>query len=723
MLAMAFQFAPILWAGGAAAAPVIIHLIMRTKARKVKFPPIQFVRKTHRANISMHRLKHLILLLMRIAAIILITLLIARWAISDWRAVPLADEPSAVAIVVDNSGSMGYRWRDQTLLARGKEIAQRLIDSLPAGSRVAVLATSGGEGAVGFTSDFKRAGERVSGIEATYGHEPVAPAVRHAAGLLNNVTDLKSKNVFVISDMTAQSWREGSGAHLRDDADKRFFVVNLGVEDVNAGIGDLRLSAACVPVGADVAIRTEIRRPRQGPELSLSVEMDGKPVYQKMLDVPPGEILSLTLPVRPTAEGVAEGKVTLGGVAGQDPLEMDNQRHFTLLVGSAARLLAVRDRVTIGAQGPTSFLMERAVAPPGAEMSQGQWVSRVPVASDRLSAEELRGAAIVLLADVSSLAEVQWKALKAYVENGGKLWIVAGPLISAEAYNAADAQAVVPVEIGPLEQKAEGVGWAGGRAPASGGPRTQALLEPFASGENPSLDEVRCLRRFAIKSVADGAETVLRYSDGVPAAVWRDVGAGQVVFWNFSPARDFSNLARLKQFVVLTQRTLEMMLQRWNTAYFWSDAVTVAAPRWMAEPVVEVVPPAAAEGERKKLTAAKLTIPRVDLLGQWRVRFTESGRGSVVSTEDGPGSVLYGFSVNARYAESDLTAIKDQALREMFPPEQLWIVNDPSEIAQHSRGKIKQALDLSAPLLLALLLVVTAESFLANRFWPSAVRR
>ena len=62
MLAMAFQFAPILWAGGAAAAPVVIHLILRTRPRKVRFPAVEFIRKVHRANIKMHRLKHLILL-------------------------------------------------------------------------------------------------------------------------------------------------------------------------------------------------------------------------------------------------------------------------------------------------------------------------------------------------------------------------------------------------------------------------------------------------------------------------------------------------------------------------------------------------------------------------------------------------------------------------------------------------------------------------------------
>ena len=58
-------FYPVLYALGAVSAPIVIHLIMRTKPRKIIFPPLRFVKKTHQANISKLRLKHLILLLLR----------------------------------------------------------------------------------------------------------------------------------------------------------------------------------------------------------------------------------------------------------------------------------------------------------------------------------------------------------------------------------------------------------------------------------------------------------------------------------------------------------------------------------------------------------------------------------------------------------------------------------------------------------------------------------
>ncbi|MHC4983269.1 MAG: BatA domain-containing protein [Planctomycetota bacterium] len=703
---MAFQFAPVLWAAGAAAAPVVIHMIMRTRARRIKFPAVEFVRKSHQANIKMHRLKHLLLLLMRMAAIILVVLLIARASVSDWRMVPVGDEPAAVAIVIDNGGSMGYRSGGQTSLGRGKALAQRLIGSLPEGSRVAVVATASPAGGVGPISP-KRAADLVAAIEGTPGDEPLAPALREAAKLLDNVTDLKRKEVYVISDMTAQSWREGSGLNLVAHADKRFVIIDYGAKDVNAALGDVRLSAWNVPVDARLAIRTEVRRPKQGLELSLTVDLDGRLAYQKILDdVLPGQVRPVTLPVRPTREGVLAGRVALAGLGGRDPLALDNERHFTLEAGSPIRVLLVRDRATVRMLDPTSLLMELAFRPKGNDASSWQGVRLVLLTSDRLERSSLEGMDFLLLANVSALAGAQWGAIRDYVQDGGRLWVVPGSFVSPEKYNASEAQAIMPAGLGALERLPGSIGW------RLADPRqADDLVEPFLSGENPPLTAVRCRRRFGIESIADGARAVLSYSDGVPAVLRRDVGEGTVIFWNFSPAGDFSNLAGRRQFVVLTYSTLRMAMRGRKTMYFYSDAVTVPAPQGMGRPFVEVQRPgenfrAAEEG---RTAPGALTISRVDRLGQWRVRFSQAGRKTRT----------YGFSVNASYAESNLEPAKEKEVRDMFPPGRVVITKDVRKVGELAEA-VPQELDLTVPVLIGLLILVTLESLFANRFYRAA---
>ena len=105
---MSFVYGAILWGSVAAAAPVIIHLLMRSKARKVTLPTLRFVKTTHRANYAKLKLKHLILLAMRMAAIVLAVLLLARVFLPGHRSPGGgASVPLAMVVVVDNSASMG----------------------------------------------------------------------------------------------------------------------------------------------------------------------------------------------------------------------------------------------------------------------------------------------------------------------------------------------------------------------------------------------------------------------------------------------------------------------------------------------------------------------------------------------------------------------------------------------------------------------------------------
>ena len=174
---MTFLFGGILIAATAAAAPVVIHLIMRSKPREHPFPALRFVKKTHRATLSKLKLKHILLLLMRMAAIALIALLIARARLPAWSSVTDSSLPVAAVFVIDDSASMGYRFQGRTLLARGQALSREVIDSLPDRSRVAVLRTSDPAAKVAFLAVLKLAAQQITEIEPTSSHAAVAPAV------------------------------------------------------------------------------------------------------------------------------------------------------------------------------------------------------------------------------------------------------------------------------------------------------------------------------------------------------------------------------------------------------------------------------------------------------------------------------------------------------------------------------------------------------------------
>ncbi len=698
-LPVTFLFGGILAAGAAAIAPVIIHLIMKTKPREIDFPPLQFVKKVHRAHISKLKLKHLILLLLRILAILVLAFLMARPRLASWRSEVDRSLPVATVFVVDNSASMGYRWSGQTLLSHGKRFAQQVIESLPARSRVAVITTANPATGGSFLADLELAAQQIADVKETFSPASVAPAMARAVAMLTDDDqgmDLPRKQICLLSDMTAESWRDGSGIVTDDEID--FAILDCaGGEGANVSLGDLRLGATKMPVGVEATVETLLRSSRLSGDFDVRLELDGQAVDHQSLALKAGDSKAVALTIKPKRQGVVHGKVLLSQ---KDPLDMDNVRHFTLLVGAPAKVLIVRDPATIGRGDETSFLMANAIAPAG-RGAEGGWVRRQTVAADRLDAKKLTDVAVVVLTDVASLGQEQWKLLAEFVGRGGHLWVVIGPLVSPQAYNTPEAQRLIPVSLKSLEMLDKPVGW---RLEQTSHP----MLAPFAEKDNPPLSEVMCRRRFAVQATAEDANVLLRYTDAAPAIVLRTMGHGSVLIWNFSPSRSFSNLARLGQFPILVQQAIRLLAGGTDikSSYPWGKSLTLPFPRSLGTAVVtvkkpsspgEVPAPASIQGRTVTLLA--------DEVGPWTLRFSA-----------GDQSVLRGFSVNPAAGESDLTPIEPVKVTAMFPTDSVLIARSANEIA-HKQRVVTRPLDLAMPILLILLVLITVESFFANRFY------
>src|SRR5215471_8927071 len=106
---------PIFWLGIAAvAAPILVHLVRRARARKVEFPALLFVRQVPQRTIRRRTLHNLLLLLLRCLAILFIVLAFTRPFFSDRGRAKSSSAAGATVILLDNSLSMR---RDQLFAA------------------------------------------------------------------------------------------------------------------------------------------------------------------------------------------------------------------------------------------------------------------------------------------------------------------------------------------------------------------------------------------------------------------------------------------------------------------------------------------------------------------------------------------------------------------------------------------------------------------------------
>ncbi len=694
---MTFLFPALLGALGAVAAPVIIHLILRTRPRRVVFPALQFVRKTHQANISKLRLKHLILLALRMGAIALAVLLVARAILPNWRVVQDRSIPAAVVLVLDDSASMRYRHREKTLLGWAQQMARSAVEALPEGSEVIVLDTSGGGLDAGFLRRRDLVEQQLANIRPTLGAHPVGPAIAKGVGLLRE-SKLQRKELFVFTDMTRPAW--AGGVTLPPDApeDIEFRVIHCGGEEnINVAMGPLRLGAVSAPPGKEVRIDTTIAAGGAGGEMSVDGEFAGAPIAPRMLTINPGGVEALPLSVRPPRQGPLHGTLVLHR---NDPLDIDNVRYFTLHGGAGTEVVLVRDQATIGKRDDWTYkLIAAGLA------TEPDWIRSVTVTNERLDAERLGGAGAAVLCGVSSLSESQWTLLRDFARRGGQVLVVPGPLVSPTAYAQDAAREIVPAVLGAQEPLPSPQGW-------FAVDERHPLMDPFEEGRNAPPSDFQCRRRFGVDSLAPDSRALLKYGDGAPAVLERKLGAGRVVLWTCSPDPAFSDFARRPAFLILLLRTIELFSTGVSgpQGCLWKEAVVLPIPPGFETGAVTVRGPGD-DSDRPVTTRtdrAATLLP--DRIGHWTVRFSTEER-----TEE------VGFSVNVDPAESDLTPVDAVEVARLFPAGRTFVGTDVASLERDERT-VSESLDLSTPLLLGLLALLVGESFFANRFYKQVSR-
>jgi hypothetical protein len=124
---MNFLYPPFLWALLAIAIPIIIHLFNFKKFKKVYFSDISLLKLVELETSKKSNLKHLLILLSRILAILALVLAFAQ---PFWKAdyTDLTAGEKLVSVYIDNSFSMQNKLNEFTLLDNAKKEAEKIAD-------------------------------------------------------------------------------------------------------------------------------------------------------------------------------------------------------------------------------------------------------------------------------------------------------------------------------------------------------------------------------------------------------------------------------------------------------------------------------------------------------------------------------------------------------------------------------------------------------------------
>ncbi len=347
--------------------PILLHLVMRQKPKKLVFPAIRFIQKRREANRRSLRLRHWLLLLLRCLAIILAALALARpsvssalfgnWLViaalgmlllligvlflvglftqqsrpvliglgtvgalvlaglltmligtvrrSDGALIGDREAPVAAVMVLDSSPRMQYRHENLTRLEKAQQTADWMVRQLPLDSRLAILDSRAITPA--FSIDLAAARKTIQRVSTAGNPRPLEQLLDTALQLLKQ-SDLKRKEVYVYTDLAAAAWDSADAEQLRSQweqaNDIALYLIDVGVEHPqNFALGDLQLSGESLPENSRLKVSTTVSCVGQGGKAEVELYVE---------DIDP------TLPV------VRDGKTVLPSsrVAGRQELDL-----------------------------------------------------------------------------------------------------------------------------------------------------------------------------------------------------------------------------------------------------------------------------------------------------------------------------------------------------------------------------------------------------------------
>lgn len=702
---------PWLLAGMAAAViPVVLHLIMRQKPRRLEFPALRFVRQRQISNTRRLRLRQLLLLLLRMGVICLLAAALARPTITASGVLVHREAPVAAAVIFDTSPRMDYRHANQTRLEAARDFGRWLLGQLPADSQVAVL-ESRLDSAV-FQVDTAAANERIERLETTTRGRPLVEILDEALRLLKT-SDNPLKEVYIISDLTKAAWDTASAARLQQRIAELqavgMYVIDVGVESPrNFSLGDLSLSGQVLARNSPLTVRTDISRlgPAEGRTVELFLLDDlgrPQPRGQELCQVGDGESQPLSFSLAGLTVGTHQGFVR---IAGEDGLKCDDARYFTVEVKPPWPVL-------LASPAPVddyTFFLSEALAPEHFRKNDQARFHCEVIAIDELEKKLLDGYPTVCLLDPPPQSQRTWQKLADYAAAGGGVAIFLGRNAEpVDSFNQPAAQELLPGKLAQQSRHPDGDVYL---APEN---FQHPLLARFRrrAGTIP-WDAFPVYRYWRLESLNDGAGVVIPYADRQPALIERPIGRGRVLTlttpvsdaadesaWNLLPtgleAWPFVMLANETLFYLVGSSDSPLNYLAGQTATLRPEAGIEVKAYLLTTPLGEQI--------RRMANQGVISEPTTEWVGNYRV-------------QAGPreGGLDRGFSVNLPPESGDLDRLPAGGLNAVFGPIKHQVARTREELIR-DRTFTQVGRELFPYLMALLALFMGAEHALANRFY------
>ncbi len=758
---MTFGLPLFLIASLAAAIPVVLHMINRQKAKELPFSTLRFLRLSVQKTRRRKRIHDLLLMLIRAAVLLLIAVGLAKPTLTSLGSL-WGGADTAVAIILDNSASMGTVDRGEVRFRTALGAAEQILDQLGEGDQVALLLSGGPafpeEGKLDRTHERVRqmlgqwSGSPLKTAGVSYERADLGVKLQQARALLGK-SDAANKQIYVLSDQQRLSWesstsdplslRERAGVRAGEsDGQSREETQDPHPNPLSKGEGtesnplpkgegteipvifvDCNRAPKPNVAVAGVALATEM--PVAGMPIRVTAELfNASPVVQARrlelyidgnkeesspgLNVQPGGRLTHDFTFTPTRGGLHRGEVRL---VGEDGSALDDKRFFAVQVDQGIPVAVVKARQHEIAYLDDTFYVEQALAPG----KSGAWAIRTTaLTADDLPGEQLSDYKVIYCVNLPALPSQAAGRLAAYVAGGGNLVWICGDNVQPAAYNEMHRQAggqllpagLLDVRTADVQQDRDSwqIGFLDKQHPALAQVAEPAVL----------YQSVLIYKHVRIDAQGgSGLWVMARLDDGEPLLVQRGVGRGKVLMLGTGAHLRWSNLPLRPIFLPLLARlTFDLAgAEEIHRALLAGSPLVLPLEGEAGAAGVEIIPPGGEVIRRETVNeqGQPLSTFRYDdthQVGVYELRLQSSGRQRQI-----------GYAVNVDPVEADPAKIGPEELRERFGRTPLVFAEDPDDLSG-TFAWLREGKALWELFLTAVLLGLVFETLLANRLSP-----
>src|SRR5215813_7557791 len=656
----------------AAGVPILVHLVRRTRAPRVPFPSLMFLRKIEQKTIRRRKLRNLLLLAMRCAALLLLALAFARPYFTGATPVSASGEHASTVILIDGSYSMRYG----DVFNRARQSARNMINDAASDEQLAiVLFSKSYQILMPLKADRSEAIAVVNQAQPGLDSTDYLQAIQAADAILKDAGRGQHR-IYLISDFQDTGWNR-SAPPVKLAPDVKLFPIDVS-DPKAANIAVTAVTADPVVYVQKYAGKVVARVSNFGPddvETVIELKLNDLPAERKPLNVGAGGTQNVEFTGFNVPEGSNRASVEIAG----DSFPLDNKFFFAIRRENQTRVLAIE---TPSRGRSESFFLQQSLA--AGENNQHALTVKTP---GSVNPTELDPYRVIIVNDVGDISDGLANGIKAFAERGGGLILVAGKHTDASDFNRLFGS-IAPAQIGEIVQSRS-------YALMSQVKTDHPVFSAFARSGRLTSTRVYGYHRATTK---EGSLNIAALDDGSPIVVEGLAGRGKVLLITTTLDTAWNELPLTPMFLPLVRQMLEYLGGReTSSSYTIGQAFTTPADK---------------DG----------SLPAVDTPGGKRVdevRKNSLGEQSVDATENGFYRLRYRdrdefIAVNLDPKESDLTKVNIDDLI-------AGITTAPSDANAQSTSSVLTAEEKEAkqrlwlPLLLTALALFVMEAVIARR--------